>query len=721
MVMRSFVGLSVICLLISASVGLSESDSLRILPGAEEKAAQTALENAHQLLIKYRVVRSGSAGKSPAATAAFDKAFAAYNGLVESYPNTAIEAKGLIGLCELYHIRGDLKSGSKIIDRITKRFAGTEYQRKAYLTVGLDYLQRAHDPTAALKWFERIELPPLPDANDTSAMGMHNYELNRQTCVMVHQLMAKCEIWLADPEKAADRYEKLGRLFPELKDSLEDSLESEVENVLTEGSMKKFWPTLSAWRQKHRKRQASDWLEDRQKSEAAAEEKRWGKQANGLRCSIEMTPTSLRVGDPVVLDVKIKNVSDKSITFYYRYLYQAEKLVIKNDKGEVVGSRKTAVYNHPHPREFFSLIKPEEVFPRQIKGRAAAQFVRAKELAAKASGRPLLIDFRDIAVQIGQAGRFTVSLRLAADEKTVEMGTNYGFANIWTGELVSNEVEFSIRPMQRKELNKVIRQLRTGDSDAKGEAIEILKANCDEQAVDALMGEFHSGGNLHLRAVSDALVRIQDTSVLPDLLDMYRLSVRYGGERAGERQLIILLTVRGLEADEEKMDKLLMDVVRSGASVEARAYAARTLGWRKSAEVLAVLVEAAKKPEPRMQWAAIDTLGSIGSRLEVSDKGKIIEPLAQIMRNDPDSRVRKRAVSGLGQVGSELVVPILTEALKDPDLWVGAGAANYLGRHAGPDVIDELNEYLERAEKQSQTRAAEEAIKFIRQRAQSRP
>jgi acyl-CoA thioesterase FadM len=195
--------------------------------------------------------------------------------------------------------------------------------------------------------------------------------------------MARCEFWLGEPDKAAEYYKKLGKMFPELQESLEVELESQVSSVLTENSVKKVWPTLSAWRQARRKSRASTWLKDHQQDKAAAEEKRWGKQIGGLRCSIEMEETSLRIGDQFNINVKIKNVSDKSITFYYQHIYQAEKLVFKDEKGQVVIMQQTFLkHDMPHPKEYFSTIKPGEVFSQEIKGRVTAKFVRAKDLFA---------------------------------------------------------------------------------------------------------------------------------------------------------------------------------------------------------------------------------------------------------------------------------------------------------------------------------------------------
>ncbi|MBC8216874.1 MAG: hypothetical protein H8E73_00260 [Planctomycetes bacterium] len=45
-------------------------------------------------------------------------------------------------------------------------------------------------------------------------------------------------------------------------------------------------------------------------------------------------------------------------------------------------------------------------------------------------------------------------------------------------------------------------------------------------------------------------MQIQDTSILPDLLDLCRISARYGANGRGEFQTILLQTISGLEPNE---------------------------------------------------------------------------------------------------------------------------------------------------------------------------
>jgi HEAT repeat protein len=700
-----------------ASVATAKKSPVR-LSSAAHRTAQDELNAARQLSWKYWAIRENAPHDSQSALASFEKAVSAFRAVSEKYAGTDIDAQAKIGLYKLFHLAADKKQSGRIIDALLTGF-GAERVSDAYFELGLDYLQRAHDPRRALAMFAKIPMPPAPDASDKSDKGLQNYELVRSTYAKVQQPMAKCEVQLGELGKAEKRYARLIELFPELTESFQRSLEFEVRIIATRRPRNKYWLSLTGLKQKLYQRRAARWLEDSRRRQERAEQQRWGKEAGGLQCSIGIEPAKLRVGDSLAIQVEIKNVSADDICLHYQNLYQAGKLTIKNERGGTVPSMQTVRYNWPHPKEFFHVIKADQTFTEQIKGRVEMKFIRAQDAPADLTAHPLQIDFHDVAQQIEQSGRFTATLRLIADEKTVSTGTQFGFNRIWTGELVSNGIEFSVRRMRRDELDKVIAQLRTGSDEEKAEAIEVIKANKDRQAVRELMSLLTSRKG-PLRAVSDTLVRIQDTSILPDLLDLYRISARYGTNGRGEFQRTLLQTISGLESDRRKIDALFIEVVKSNALVDARQYAASHLGSRDDPQVVAALFEAAGKEPPQVQWAAIDALGWIGSRREVADKKEIIEPMAEILKTAPNSKVRRRAASALGRVGSGLVVPSLIEALEDEDLFVGASAAHYLGRYAGPEAVAPLEKYVSRAETDSQKRAAGDAIKYIRQRAASK-
>jgi HEAT repeat protein len=442
----------------------------------------------------------------------------------------------------------------------------------------------------------------------------------------------------------------------------------------------------------------------------------WGEAVNGLRCSLAMAPAELRVGDSYVFDVAVENVSDTATHLHFPTVYRAQRLTVKTQAGDAVKLRPTAHYKPVHPKTAFHLIKPGERFTTQIKGRVTCKWVRAVDLPADPADRELLLDSKDTAHEISRPGEFTAHIHLAADDKTVAQGKRYGFEPVWTGELDSNVVALRVRRMTRQELDAVIGTLRGGTEKEQLEAIQVLRANADRQAVPDLMGVLAKGpGPLH-GAAADALGAIQDPSIVADLLALYK---RFAGRTDpvnGEFARCVLDTWSSLEADEQKRAALFVEVLGSDTSVEARSSAAWRLVHLEHPQRIPALLAAAREDNPRMQWAAIDVLGSVARDAQGEAGQQIAAALIEILKKAPDRRVRSRAASALGNVNDKSVVPALLAALKDPNHFVGSYAAHSLGRLAGPDAIPALEGFAKRAERDSQADAARRAIERIKQR-----
>ncbi len=454
-------------------------------------------------------------------------------------------------------------------------------------------------------------------------------------------------------------------------------------------------------------------------SNSQLKEQHWGKDINGLQCSIKIEQAEVKVGETLVIDVEIKNTSSNDTIFYYADVYDAQNLIIKNEKGNVISSNLTAVYKPPDFKAFFQTIKAGQSLNKQIKGQIAFKYIYALE-KKPITDRPLIIDFSDTAQQIENTGKFTTCLRIKTGEQQIKIGASYGFNNIWTGELVSNEIEFNVNQMPRSELDKMIAQLRTGTPEQVNEAVEVIKANADKKAIKELMSLLENekrGVNNH--KVSQALCQIQDTTILPELLNMYERSLNNVQDIRGGNSTYILDTIQGLETNQDNLKMLFIKILQSDVQVEPRRYAASSLGRWNDSNVINALVTTANKEPSEVRWAAIDSLGWIGERFKGNDKQTVIKPLVQLMRTSQDRTIRQRAVSSLGQTGqtgSELVISYLVEALKDSNQFVNATAATYLGRYAGPDVLDDLEQYLSRAETDSQKSTAKNAINLIKQR-----
>ena len=442
----------------------------------------------------------------------------------------------------------------------------------------------------------------------------------------------------------------------------------------------------------------------------------WGKTVNGLRCSLAMTPAELRVGDTCVIKLTVENVSDKATHVYYRTVYLATALVIANAQGEAVKSRQTATYNWPHPKEFFHPIEPGKSYTTQIKGRVACKWLRAADLPADPAERALILDTGDMAHAIDRPGKFTAHIHLAADAKTVAEGKRYGVEPVWTGELDSNVVAFSVRRMSREELDGLIAKLRTGTEEEQREAIQVLAANADRQAAPALLAILRKGPGPLERAAADALGAIQQTSVVPGLLALYKRFADRGDRTSGEFKQCVLQAIQALTPDRERLADLFVSILKSDAATETRSYAAWQLPWLKHRERIPALLAAAKGADRRMQWAAIDVLGSVAERAPGEARSQIAAALVEILQKDPDRTVRSRAAGALGNVADKSVVPALVAALKDPNHFVGSYAAHSLGRLAGPDAIPALEAFAKSAERKSQADAAKRAIERIQQR-----
>lgn len=435
---------------------------------------------------------------------------------------------------------------------------------------------------------------------------------------------------------------------------------------------------------------------------------------NGVQCSISIEPDEVMVGQSFIIDIDIKNISSSDITFYYQYLYKAERLVIKNEKGQVVSFSETAAYNWPNPKEFYQEIKAGKSYKQQIGGTIAFA-LNQNAVGEEIADRPLIIDFFDIAHKIDNAGTFTATLQLAADANTVKNGTSFGFSNIWSGKLVSNEIEFTVKPADRSFQDKMIEQLQSDDLEQVREALKVIQASADSRAIEKLM-KMLAEGKQPLREVSQALIHIQDRKILPQLTDLYEdLSKKIVNDQ-DKRQSAVLSTIKGLETDGKKLEALYMQIINSGDSAAAQQSAISDLAMGNNPEAIPVLIQAAKNENRYIHLGAIDSLGLLGSHLEEKHKQPIIDCLVEIMRTSPISEKRQRAVQALSRLGTESVIPFMIEALKDSDSYVGVSAVFYLGTHGDLDTIEFIEQYEKRATTDRQKSAAQDAIKTIRQR-----
>ena len=450
-------------------------------------------------------------------------------------------------------------------------------------------------------------------------------------------------------------------------------------------------------------------------SQASAEIKQTDQNLiRGLRCSVEMQAGTYRVGDPVVIQVNVKNVTDKPVNFYYCDLSVSENLIVENQKGKHLNLDLTALkYNWPHPKVFIRLIKPGQAFSHQIRGRVKYKLLTADQLR-KNTFRPLLIDFGYVECHIADTGNFTLSLQLIADDNKATMAKSFGINNLWIGTLQSNKATFNVKKMSRKELDKAIETLSKGSDIEKVEAIEVLAANADQKAVKHLMEILKAGRNLHMRKVGKALIRIQDTSIVPELTEMYeKPAPNYKTER--EFKYVVMNAIQNLES-KQKANERFVEVLKSDAPFNEIYYAGEQLALAAYEPAVGVLIEVSRNTNSRKRGAAMAALEIFGHRLQGENRKLVYERLLEMMKNDPDKGIRKAAVKASATVGGDSSSPHLIEALKDPDELVVFSAAIYLGRYGSAEALTPLQEYVSKLKIEKSKKVVLESMKFIRQR-----
>ena len=88
-----------------------------------------------------------------------------------------------------------------------------------------------------------------------------------------------------------------------------------------------------------------------------------------------------------------------------------------------------------------------------------------------------------------------------------------------------------------------------------------------------------------------------------------------------------------------------------------------------------------------VRWYCAQALGSARS-------DRVVQPLAELMMNDPYPRVQQAAAGALGRTGSELAVQPLIEALQRPELGMISTAARALGSLRAEEAYQPLAEVL---------------------------
>jgi beta-lactamase regulating signal transducer with metallopeptidase domain/HEAT repeat protein len=433
--------------------------------------------------------------------------------------------------------------------------------------------------------------------------------------------------------------------------------------------------------------------------------------AGGLACTLTAVPATLKVGDEILIVAEIRNVSDKTITFYYPTDNAARLLVVRDGGGRAISADLTGISENGMRETPVRTLKPGEVFKASYSGKVAYR----KDYAANPTVNPVLsLDFRSdlIRFDLVAPGRFTVALRLANDEQATSTLARLKVESPWRGTLSSNAAEFQVTAATRQELDAAIAATGKGEVEPRRQAIRLLAAHSDAKAVPALLDVLLNGPETLKSEAAAALQAIGNDAVTATVVSEYR---KAGSPEQRQR----LLGVMEASTDWRQQWPLYLEIAKTGPTLEEKHAAFYRLVDIGRPEVVPILLAAAHGDEPRSQWASIDSLRTILEWKKVPPEtlAAITEDLLGILKNDKAGNVRSRAAQALEKAPSEKVVAALVAALKDEDAFTGSYAASTLGRIAGPDVIPALEAYLLSAPRDGQKDAARQAIESIRARA----
>lgn len=218
--------------------------ALRELAGPELRDAQQARDRADLLRAAYERPRQGPKGAEKD-EGEFAKVVVAYADAIERYSGTDIAAYCQVRLAGFYQFGREYDKAAKVLSDLAQRYAGTEYEARAYFSSGLMHLQARHDPASALPWFEKVPAPAT--AGDDGTVSNAKYGVPDKLHLSAQQSAAKCEVRLGRPADAARRIEALGKRYPQYRKSIDDSLLFEVRSAVSDHTLKAIKPVLEAW------------------------------------------------------------------------------------------------------------------------------------------------------------------------------------------------------------------------------------------------------------------------------------------------------------------------------------------------------------------------------------------------------------------------------------------------------------------------------------------
>jgi tetratricopeptide (TPR) repeat protein len=156
----------------------------------------------------------------------YKKVISAFQSVVDKYKGTEIAGYCQRRISLAYQFQGQHAEVVKQDKIASEIYAGTIYESRAYISIGLLYLQGLHEPSKAIEWFEKVHKPDkehivIPE-------DQYNYFLSFY--ISAQTSIIRCMTELDKAQDAIKRVEELSQEFPEQKENLIRELESFLDN-----------------------------------------------------------------------------------------------------------------------------------------------------------------------------------------------------------------------------------------------------------------------------------------------------------------------------------------------------------------------------------------------------------------------------------------------------------------------------------------------------------
>lgn len=316
-----------------------------------------------------------------------------------------------------------------------------------------------------------------------------------------------------------------------------------------------------------------------------------------------------------------------------------------------------------------------------------------------------------------------------AAQKLLDLGHEAGvIPGAWKSDLCGSHmrlvwflVALCLAGAQEAVRPKDVRDIAKGGADSMGRLNELLKHPDLEVRLEAVKAIVNIGGPRTLEplvaAIGDNDPEMQIRAA-DGLVNFYLPGYVRSGLTSSLRRMGSAVKARFAETNDQVIDafieprpeviRALGKLARGGASLEARANAARAVGILRGAAAAPDILEALRSKDsgviyecliaiqkigdpalgpriafllrdldPRVQIAAIETTGLLRNREASGD-------LADVLRRSKDRKVRRAALGALAMIPDPANRGLFTASLNDKDEGMRAAAAEGLGRLKNP-------------------------------------